>query len=74
MAKIKDCLHDAGMLITVSGMHGNVLRLQPPLSITSAQIDQFLAALRKTLADGPRGLIGRAVDRWRSSWTAPEVR
>ena len=38
-----------GMLITVSGLHGNVLRLQPPLSITSAQIDQFIAALRKTL-------------------------
>jgi 4-aminobutyrate aminotransferase/(S)-3-amino-2-methylpropionate transaminase len=49
VAKIKDLLHEAGMLITVSGWHGNVLRLQPPLSITSAQIDQFIAALRKTL-------------------------
>jgi len=49
MGKVKDLLHEAGMLITVSGWHGNVLRLQPPLSITSAQIDQFLAALRKTL-------------------------
>ena len=35
MAKIKDVLHDAGMLITVSGLHGNVLRLQPPLSFTT---------------------------------------
>jgi 4-aminobutyrate aminotransferase/(S)-3-amino-2-methylpropionate transaminase len=49
MAKVKDDLHLQGMLITVSGMHGNVLRLQPPLSITSAQLDQFIAALRKTL-------------------------
>jgi 4-aminobutyrate aminotransferase-like enzyme len=49
MGKVKDGLHAAGMLITISGWHGNVLRLQPPLSITSAQIDQFLAALRKTL-------------------------
>jgi 4-aminobutyrate aminotransferase/(S)-3-amino-2-methylpropionate transaminase len=49
VAKIKDLLHEAGMLITVSGWHGNVLRLQPPLSITSVQIDQFIAALRKTL-------------------------
>ncbi|HTR53535.1 MAG TPA: aspartate aminotransferase family protein [Kofleriaceae bacterium] len=49
LGKVKDRLHEAGMLITVSGMHGNVLRLQPPLSITSTQIDQFLAALRKTL-------------------------
>jgi 4-aminobutyrate aminotransferase/(S)-3-amino-2-methylpropionate transaminase len=49
MGKVKDLLHEAGMLITVSGWHGNVLRLQPPLSITSAQIDEFIAALRKTL-------------------------
>src|SRR5260221_9895446 len=45
LAKVKDGLHADGMLITVSGLHGNVLRLQPPLSITSAQIDQFIAAL-----------------------------
>jgi 4-aminobutyrate aminotransferase-like enzyme len=37
------------MLITVSGLHGNVLRLQPPLTITSAQLDQFIATLRNTL-------------------------
>jgi 4-aminobutyrate aminotransferase-like enzyme len=49
VGKVKDRLHEAGMLITVSGMHGNVLRLQPPLSIAAAQIDQFVAALRKTL-------------------------
>jgi 4-aminobutyrate aminotransferase-like enzyme len=49
MAKVKDDLHMQGMLITVSGWHGNVLRLQPPLSITSGQLDQFIAALRKTL-------------------------
>jgi len=49
LAKVKDLLHEAGMLITISGWHGNVLRLQPPLSISSAQIDQFIAALRKTL-------------------------
>ncbi|MBA3455059.1 MAG: aspartate aminotransferase family protein [Deltaproteobacteria bacterium] len=49
IARVKDLLHEAGMLITVSGWHGNVLRLQPPLSVTSAQLDQFIAALRKTL-------------------------
>jgi 4-aminobutyrate aminotransferase-like enzyme len=37
------------MLITISGLYGNCLRLQPPLSVTPAQIDQFLAALRKVL-------------------------
>ena len=50
VAKVKDLLHDQGMLITVSGWHGNVLRLQPPLCISSAQLDQFIAALRKTLS------------------------
>ncbi len=49
VAKIKDLLHAEGMLITVSGWHGNYLRLQPPLSVTAGQIDQFIAALRKTL-------------------------
>jgi 4-aminobutyrate aminotransferase/(S)-3-amino-2-methylpropionate transaminase len=49
MAKVKDALHDLGMLITVSGLHGNVLRLQPPLSFTTAMVDQFCAALRKAL-------------------------
>ncbi|HTL36153.1 MAG TPA: aspartate aminotransferase family protein [Kofleriaceae bacterium] len=49
MAKIKDVLHEQGMLITVSGWHGNVLRLQPPLTFTNAMVDQFIAALRKTL-------------------------
>ena len=49
LAKVKDHLHEQGMLITVSGWHGNVLRLQPPLCITAAQLDQFIAALRKTL-------------------------
>jgi 4-aminobutyrate aminotransferase-like enzyme len=49
MAKVKDLLHDAGMLITVSGWHGNVLRLQPPLTFTKQMVDQFVAALGKTL-------------------------
>jgi 4-aminobutyrate aminotransferase / (S)-3-amino-2-methylpropionate transaminase / 5-aminovalerate transaminase len=49
LAKVKDSLHEQGMLITISGWHGNVLRLQPPLSVTAAQLDQFIAALRKTL-------------------------
>jgi len=49
MAAIKDGLHAEGMLITVSGLHGNVLRLQPPLSVTAAQIDTFVAALGRVL-------------------------
>jgi 4-aminobutyrate aminotransferase / (S)-3-amino-2-methylpropionate transaminase / 5-aminovalerate transaminase len=49
MSKIKDGLHEEGMLITVSGTHGNVLRLQPPLVVTSAQLDTFIAALGRVL-------------------------
>lgn len=49
VAKVKDVLHGHAMLITVSGLHGNVLRLQPPLCVTTQQIDLFVAALRKTL-------------------------
>jgi 4-aminobutyrate aminotransferase/(S)-3-amino-2-methylpropionate transaminase len=55
ISKVKDGLHELGMLITVSGLHGNVLRLQPSLSIVSNQIDQFIAALRKTLRSVRQG-------------------
>jgi 4-aminobutyrate aminotransferase/(S)-3-amino-2-methylpropionate transaminase len=47
---IKDALHEAGMLITVSGTHGNYLRLQPPLCITTREIDTFVSALREVLS------------------------
>jgi 4-aminobutyrate aminotransferase/(S)-3-amino-2-methylpropionate transaminase len=50
ISAIKDALHADGMLITVSGLYGNVLRLQPPLSVTAGQIDTFVASLRKVLA------------------------
>ena len=56
VSAIKDSLHEQGMLITVSGTHGNVLRLQPPLSITSAEIDRLIGALRKTLAAIRKGV------------------
>ncbi len=46
---VKDALHREGMLLTVSGLHKNVLRLQPPLSITSKQLDTFTAALSSVL-------------------------
>ncbi len=56
MGKVKDELHARGMLITVSGLHGNVLRLQPPLSVTAGQIDTFVSALGKTLEAVRKGL------------------
>ncbi len=51
VGKVKDHLHANGMLITVSGPAGNVLRLQPPLSITAAELDSFVACLRTALSE-----------------------
>lgn len=50
IASVRDALHEAGMLITVSGLHGNVLRLQPPLSVQPSQLDAFVDALKAVLA------------------------
>jgi 4-aminobutyrate aminotransferase/(S)-3-amino-2-methylpropionate transaminase len=49
VAAVKDGLHAAGMLITVSGLYGNVLRLQPALCVTTAELDRFVEALRNVL-------------------------
>lgn len=49
VVQIHEELQQDGMLLTVSGMHGNVLRLQPPLSITTRQIDTFVRSLRGAL-------------------------
>jgi 4-aminobutyrate aminotransferase/(S)-3-amino-2-methylpropionate transaminase len=50
ISRIKDLMHADGMLITVSGLYGNVLRLQPPLTVTRNHIDQLIGSLRKALA------------------------
>jgi 4-aminobutyrate aminotransferase-like enzyme len=55
VSQIKDSLHHEGMLITVSGTHGNVLRLQPPLVVTTSHLDQFMAALAKVLRSVRQG-------------------
>ncbi len=56
VSAVKDRLHEAGMLITVSGTHGNVLRLQPPLTVTPVEIDRLLEVLRNTLAAVRKGV------------------
>lgn len=50
VSELKDRLHEDGMLLTISGMHKNVLRLQPPLTITAKQLDQFVELLKKNLS------------------------
>lgn len=46
---VKDSMHRDGILLTISGPLGNVLRLQPPLTITREHIDTCVAAMRRAL-------------------------
>jgi len=56
VSAVRDRLHADGMLITVSGTHGNVLRLQPPLSVTAAQIDLLISSLKRALEAVRKGV------------------
>ncbi len=49
VGKIRDGLFDSGILLTVSGPHGNCLRIQPPLSIKAEQISHFVSVLKAVL-------------------------
>lgn len=49
VVQVKDSMHDDGILLTVSGLYGNVLRLQPPLTVTRQHIDACVAAIRRGL-------------------------
>ena len=49
VGELTGVLYREGMLLTVSGPYKNVLRLQPPLSITSKQLDSFVEALGRSL-------------------------
>jgi 4-aminobutyrate aminotransferase-like enzyme len=53
---VKDSMHEEGILLTVSGPHGNVLRLQPPLTVTRAHLDRCVAAMRRGL-EGVRARV-----------------
>jgi 4-aminobutyrate aminotransferase-like enzyme len=48
---VKDSMHEDGILLTISGPLGNVLRLQPPLTITRKQIDACVTALARGLRE-----------------------
>jgi 4-aminobutyrate aminotransferase len=40
-----------GLLLGRGGLHGNVIRMSPPLNISKADVDQALVALDKSLAE-----------------------
>ena len=47
---IRDSLLRQGVLVGVGGAYGNVVRFQPPLVITRAQVDRALGAFSEALA------------------------
>ncbi len=48
---IRDALLRNGVLVGVGGIHGNVIRFQPPLIITRKQIDQAINAFAAALQE-----------------------
>lgn len=48
--EIRARLREAGVLVGVGGVFGNVVRLQPPLSITAEECDRAVAAFERALA------------------------
>jgi 4-aminobutyrate aminotransferase-like enzyme len=51
---IRDACLERGLLIGVGGIHGNVIRFQPPLIITKPQIDQAISIFTEALSTIPQ--------------------
>lgn len=49
---LRAALREQGVLVGVGGMFGNVLRIQPPLSITADECDRAAEAIERVLAKG----------------------
>jgi 4-aminobutyrate aminotransferase-like enzyme len=47
---VMELLKDEGVIVGRGGLHGNVLRLQPPMVITQADCERFIGAMRRALA------------------------
>jgi len=52
-ARLMEEARARGVLIGKGGLYGNVIRISPPLNISTADIDAFIAALRPSLAAVP---------------------
>jgi 4-aminobutyrate aminotransferase len=46
---VRQAMRERGVLVGVGGVYGNVVRIQPPLSITSAECDRLAATLEDVL-------------------------
>jgi 4-aminobutyrate aminotransferase-like enzyme len=47
--RIRATLREGGILVGVGGAYGNVVRIQPPLSITAGECDRVASALEAAL-------------------------
>jgi 4-aminobutyrate aminotransferase-like enzyme len=47
--RIKAAMRDRGVVIGLGGVYGNVLRIQPPLTISEKELDTVLGAMREAM-------------------------
>ncbi len=47
--RIKAAMRDRGVILGIGGVYGNVLRIQPPLTISDEELDTVLAAMSDAL-------------------------
>ena len=48
---LRAALRERGILVGVGGVYGNVLRLQPPLSITAEECERLASTLKEVMLD-----------------------
>ena len=56
-ASIRDACREKGVLIGHGGVKGNVLRLQPPLVISTEELDQVIQVLSESLEESERKTV-----------------
>jgi 4-aminobutyrate aminotransferase len=48
-AKIKKAMREKGVLLGLGGVYGNVLRIQPPLTISDDELDKVLSSMKEVM-------------------------
>ena len=48
-AKIKMAMRDKGVLLGLGGVYGNVLRIQPPLTISDDELEKVLVSMKEVM-------------------------
>jgi 4-aminobutyrate aminotransferase-like enzyme len=48
-AKIRKAMRDKGVLLGLGGVYGNVLRIQPPLTINDDELDKVLVSMKEVM-------------------------